>query len=241
MVAESGTVNRILSTAPRKADGIDNFSRFDRTGERYYHKPLDQRGSAYEGSGVALTAAGTIDTGINMSVATGTTFAATQAMFYLYNGDANRDIILDWFKLYQITADTGGVLQRVIHKIDKGNRYSSGGTAMSQAQVNGNGAFPSNLVAVAGAVVLTAEVNAQLIGSNIIANGVGAKGVEINIKYGTQEAASNATIPTTSVVSFTTNAPAIVIPPGYCYVMNEFKTGRSATGTGEFYAGIIVR
>lgn len=241
-----GLANRLVSAIAPQNNKTMQF-RTDRRGEQIHVNLFNGiQGPAVEGSYCALTAAGTIDTGITLSPATGTTFATTQAMCVIFNGEpldgSGKDIILDYFKIYQITVNTAGVLERVIHYLDRGNRYASGGTAMSVAPVNGNGVAPSGLIAYAGAVTATAASSeARLLGSNIILNGVGVKGAEYGVKFADQGVAGGFAIPTTAVASYIVQAPPVVIPPGWSYVMNEFQTSRSGAGTGEFYAGFIAR
>lgn len=241
-VNNQGIVDHLVANADVVADGVEGDMRLDRHGESIVQSVYNgMQQSATEGAYIGLAAAGTIDTGITMSVATGTSFSATQAIMVIFNDDPVKELVLDYFKLYQITVDTTGVLQRIIHYLDRGNRYASGGTAMTLGNASGNGQNPA-IFAYAGAVVATAATSAaRLLGSNIIANGVGAKGIELTIRYAAQEVAAGFTIPATTVASYSCVAPPIVIPPGWSYVANEFKTGRGAAGTGEFYAGLIAR
>lgn len=240
---QTGFTGKLAQNATQTSDNIAAPIRTDRRGEQYVENLWNGiQLPAIEGTYIALDGSGVLGTGVNTSIATGTTFAATQAICVIYNGDPVKDLILDYFKVIQLTVDTAGVIGRVVHVLDQGNRYASGGSAMLPYPTSGSGVSPANLIAYCGAVTATAATSAaRRLGSNVYSAGVGVLGQEITFRFGGGDPHGSFAVPTTNVASFAVSAPPIVINPGWSYVMLEAKTSRSATGTGEYYGGLVAR
>lgn len=231
---------------PTIADGSAIVpARTDRVGEVFVENLYNGvQAHAVEGSYWHFAPTQTVDTGLTISVATGTTEAAAQALMVIFNGEptdgTGRDILLDYFKIFQITVDTATTGWRIVHRLDFGNRYSSGGTALA---LNGPvGTQPTGFVGFVGAVTATAATTqAKNLGSDILRAGVGVARLQHYLRYGSQEFPPTVTNPATTAVVDVRAAPVVIIPPGWSYVLNEFATARSGAGTAEFYGGLICR
>lgn len=200
--------------------------------------------AAVEGSLYSWSQEGTRDTGVNFSIATGTTYAATQALLVVYNGNTQgKNVILDSFTICYDAVNTAGVRWQWYFAIDNGNRYSSGGALM--AGFNAYGESPAGVLAYTGAITATGALgNVRDLGKITAMNGIGAATPTINIttKFGCQETPMGTqAIAATTAQNVVLYGPPVVIVPGNSFVINEFQTSRSASGTGEFFLTAIVR
>ncbi len=238
------TATKVLN-APIIPDGNAANVRGGPHGEPYVISPYNgNQAAAVERSYYTFAQEGTRNTGVNLTNATGTSYSAAQALLVVYNSNppGGPDIIMDYLALKIDAAITGGTFWHIYHAMDQVNRYSSGGAAMNGYNVDG--AQPPGVLAYSGVVVSTsAGPSVRDVGWNIIANGLSAIGAMHVIHFGRLEQPQSGafTIPTTGVAVSVFDAPPVVIPPGSCYVMNEFQTARSATAVGEVFMGAFVR
>lgn len=208
------------------------------------------QGAAYERSYYTGVFDVTRNTGVTLTVATGTSYATTQALLVVANtapaGSNAPDIIMDTLAIKQTAVNTGGTFWYVYHAIDRGNRGPAAGTGVATLlnMQNSEGYSPAGVQVYAG-VVTTAAVTTDVrdLGFGVIQNGIGVANSLYIIKYGRLEnpPSGTFTIPTTGVAISTYDAPAIVIPPGFSYVLNEFQTSRSGAATGEIAVSLICR
>ena len=246
VVSVNGVVERDIRRTGVLAEQQPAAPRLNHLGEQYAVTPFaGLQAAAAEGSYTSFVQTGTRGTGVNLTVATGTSYATTQAMLLVANTNpaGGPDVVLDYFKILIDTAITGGTFWHVYHAMDFGNRYASGGALMPALAINGASGGPPGVLAYSGVVTAAAATNqVRDVGHNIILNGIGVANMELVIKFGSLDPGqATFTTPTTAVAQTVLYAPPIVIPPGWCYVMNEFQTARSATGVGEFFLGAIVR
>lgn len=246
LVVIEGRVARTVALAPRNADGAQNAAvRQNHLAELGVVGNLSpDQAAAVEDSYFTWVNAGTRNTGVTLTVATGVTYAATQALCVVANNNpaGGPDVILRSLRIKIDAVITAGTFWYLYHAMDSGNRYSSGGTLMTG--YNAAGGQPSGILAYTG--VVTAAVatgSVRDIGENLILNGVGVAFAEIVIMFGGAERGLSGvfTTPTTAVAQSMVYAPPVVVHPGQSYVMNEFQTARTAAGSGEFFLEGIVR
>lgn len=188
---------------------------------------------------------GTRGTGVNMTIAAGTTYASTQALAVIDNLEAvvgGRDIVLDYIVIKQDAVDTAGTAGFIYPTLDDGARYSSGGTAMTGKNASNVSNPAGNFYT--GAITATSATSGarDLMGVKYSA-GVGVADLWMCFKFGGLDPGmlgGNA-VPATTAGYFTWYLPPVVIRPGKSFVLNEYKTSRNATGTGEFFLGAIIR
>ncbi len=185
-------------------------------------------------------------TGVSLTLATGNSYATTQALMVVYNSNpvGGPDIIMDYVTIKIDTVQAaGGTFWWLYHAVDPVNRYASGGAQMPG--YNCDGAQPPGVLAYSGLVTATtAGPSARDVGVNFIQNGIGVANMLTTLRYGRLEnpPAGTFTIPTTAVAQSAFDVPPVVIPPGSSYVMNEFQVGRATTAAvGEIFMGFIVR
>ncbi len=247
--AAQGIVRRI-PLIDRLVNGAADISLDPQGGMKNLPVLAGSQAAAYERSFYTGVFDVTRNTGVNLTVATGTTYATTQALLIVANtapaGSNAPDVIMDSLVIKQTAVNTGGTFWYWYHAIDRGNRGPAAGTGVATLlnMQNSEGYSPPGVQVYAG-VVTAAAVTSDVrdVGFNVVQNGVGVANAMFILKYGRLEnpVSGTFTIPTTGVAITTYDAPPIVIPPGSSYILNEFQTARSATATGEVAVSIIVR
>lgn len=255
-----GSNGQALSSIAPVADNVTGVTpvRLGNRGEQFSLSLFNgMQALAMEGSyWIASTA--TPGTGIVLSVATGTTFADTQALIVLNNNDTTtasaigKTIYLDFITIVCTTTPTGTTVDYVAHRIDSAVR----GTAGTKLGANSTDAKPSNMAFSgtsvgsayalgASAVSVAASSNVRNVGRNVIRSASTPSwviGDHVTIKFGSAEmAAGGVSIGATTASGITVFAPAVAIGPGQSYVMNEWATARSGALSGEIVMGWIER
>lgn len=140
--------------------GIAN--RAGRYGEQYVRTPADY----YADEGTYFLATNpTIGTGVANSAATG--FVATTPFLTLFNNNAltgGARVQLDYLKLICTVAGAGGSTVGYAFLTDTGNRFTSGGSAITPVNVNRDSTNSTNSVVNAGAITATAATASRLLG-----------------------------------------------------------------------------
>jgi hypothetical protein len=200
---------------------------------------------------VAQTA--TPGTGITLSSATGTTYAATQGIFGVNNLDttpslngAGLDIIPLWLKLIITAAGTAGTDDHFAGVLDKGARVSGGSAQLTGKNVNPSFSPNDDIAAIfAGAPTIAAATNeARIIGRaegrKAAAPGYVAGDV-ITFLFGTVEQVQAQAITPTTAIGLVLPMPAVIIPPGWSWALLEWMTARSAAQSAEIEFGYVRR
>lgn len=206
--------------------------------------------SGVEGSLFTHMNAGSRGTGVALGSATGASYSATNSLFLIDNVNApgGPDVVMDSMTILVDTIAGGApTFWHWYYALDKAPRYSSGATASainSMTTLNAQGASPQGVNVYSGVLVATAAtVAAHDIGHNLLANGASVANTVYTVIFGAQERQSGTfTTPTTAVQQTTIYAPAVVVPPGYSFVINEAWVGRTTTSLiGELTATMIIR
>ena len=226
--------------------------RCDRYGNQYSVNLYNgMHALAAEGS-MWIATTPTPGTGITGTAATGTSYTATQALLVLYNsenqptGMSGRRVILDFITLICTAAGTASTSCHLAHQVDNGNRYSSGGSALTPVNPNmdiGSAGAVGKLYA--GVVTATASTSAVRFIHRNIAKIAAAPawlvGDSLTIKFGTQENGGASSVSATVAANMTIYAPPIILGPNQSYVLNEWSPARSAAQSFEFIVGWIER
>lgn len=242
-----GIVAEALSDAARVGATLERPMRLHPRGEQFTlnlfndTKTLLMEGSYY----VASTP--TPATGIALSVATGTTFADTQALVGINNTSlvsAPVTLYLDFIAFVVTTAPTAATSHDIAHRIDTGLR-SSGGTVVNPVNANMNYANGSLGRVFANPTVVAATGNVRHLGHATIRKAAAPAyivGDLVVVKFGGVEwsnALANFTLTTQTAIVIP--APPIAIGPQQSYVMNEWAAARSAALSGELFVGYVER
>jgi len=189
------------------------------------------------GRDTELASLGSYFVGSNPTPGTGiisgnpTALVATTPYLVVYNGGNSADVHLHYLRLMSTVVGGGAATKQFTHFIDQGNRYASGGTALTLKNCNATSTTATNVVATAGVLTATAASSAQRqIGNEwfrvALADVVGDV---YEFQYGMQGPSTFGSTPAT-VCAFTRAVPPIVLPPNTSYVLNIWS--------GTFTAGI---
>jgi len=207
---------------------------------------LAAEGSYY----IASTA--TPGTGITLSVATGTSFADTQALLCINNTDSvgtqGKVITLDFICIVVTTVPTNATSVHLAHRIDSQTRGTTGtqlgavGTSPRQTSMNYSGSAVGQVFALGGsAVSVAASGSVRNVGRNVLRSQIPVIQDCYFIKFGSAEMSASPNIGATTAQSLTFYAPPVQIGPGQSYVCNEWAVARSAATSGELIVGWIER
>lgn len=197
---------------------------------------------ADEGSYFVATNA-TLSTPISGTAAP-TAFSATVALLSLYNSltassSPSKRIYLDWLQLEVRAAGTNGTNFLFAQSIDAGNRFSSGGTAVTPVNPNMDSAAASIATLNVGALTATAASAAvrrvkhgqirsviKVIGDVFLFTfGPGTPSVPGMVLEGTAQAF----IPI--------QCPPVVLGPNQTFLLHEIAASQSVAATYEFSMG----
>lgn len=168
-----------------------------------------------------------------------TSLVATTPYLVVYNGGNSADVHLHYLRLSVQTAGVGNAVHNQTHFVDQGNRYASGGTALTIKNTNPTSTNASNVVATVGVVTATAASAAQRqIGNDVFRANVGIVADIYEYTYGGVSAPCG--FPTTAS-HFVHAMPPIVLPPNTSYILNVWATTFGTGITFEVQMGFSER
>lgn len=167
-----------------------------------------------------------------------TTLVATTPALVVYNGGL-LDVHLTYLRLLSTVVGGGAATKQFTHFIDSGNRYSSGGTALTVKSANAtNATVTSSVVATFGVITATAASAQRQIGNDwfrvALADVVG----DIYEWDFGGRASSTGSTPAT-VCHFVHQMPAVVLPPNSSYILNIWSGTFTQGITFEVSMGFI--
>jgi hypothetical protein len=166
-----------------------------------------------------------------------TTLVATTPYLVLYNG-GTADVHLAYLRLLSTVVGGGAATKNFTHFIDSGNRYASGGTALTVKSANATNTTTSSVVGTVGVVTATAASNQRQIGNDwfrvALADVVGDV---YEWDFGGR-ASSTGSTPST-VAHFVHQMPPVVLPPNSSYVLNIWSGTFTQGITFEVSLGFI--
>jgi len=242
---ENGVIQRAARAVTPSPDGNFGPLRIDRRNEAFVQNLWNSMHAlAAEGS-LFVAQTPTPATGIVISAATGTTYGDTQAIFGVNNLDPALDVIPLWLKLIITAAGTAGTDDHFAGRLDVGAGIS-GGTAV----LTGKAADP--LYANDASAQIYAGVPAVAAATNSVRRHGRAEGRKaaapayivgdvITFIFGAIEAVQAQAITPTTAIGLVLHMPATIIPPGWCWALNEWMTARSAAQSAEVEFGYVVR
>lgn len=196
------------------------------------------------------TAEGSRFVAVNPTAGTGilghpapTTFDETKAFLYVYNG-GGKTIYPVSLRFVDTAVSVGGTRMQFAQTLDVGNKYTSGGTALSIGNTNMGSLNASGATITAGAVVVAAATSKRrLLGNQVI------KGANIDVVWDQFEFVFGSTggsqggllTPTTVAQWFTVPQPAIAIAPGTSWAVYQWQASQSTGPTFEVLFDYIER
>ena len=205
--------------------------------------PVAEEGSYYTAIN-ATAGTGIADTAGNVS------FVTTTPTMVLFNGNATtqssgapgKSVYLDYLVLRATAAGTNGTTWATSQYVDTGNRWSSGGTAITPANVAIGSGNVSNAVIHFGAITATAANAQRQICAQMVRTVLKVIGDVTVFDYGgtTPVGAGmpqEGTLQLTAVIK----CPPIVIPPQCSWCFYEWGASQSVAASFEFNLGYFER
>jgi hypothetical protein len=196
--------------------------------------------SADEGSYFTATNA-TLGTALSGTAAP-TAFSATVALLSLYNNNtvaSGKRIYLDWIQLEVRAAGTNGTSFQFAQSIDSGNRFSSGGTAITPVNVNMDSTASTNAVLNFGALTATAaSASVRRAKHGQIRSVIKVIGDVYLFTFG-QSVPALAGMPLEGTLQamIPIQCPPVVLGPNQTFLLHEIAPSQSVAATYEFSMG----
>lgn len=169
-----------------------------------------------------------------------TTFVETTPNLVVYNGSDNR-VYLDFLRLIVTVAPVGGTRVQFTGTIDEGNRYTSGGTALTINNVNQNSDRASGVSAYKGAITASAaSSNRRVLFHTIYRWGtIGIVGDVYEMVFGGPEVGT--ITPVATVSTFSKGVVPVVIGPGESFLLTQWEASQSTAPTTAVEMGFYTR
>lgn len=199
-------------------------------------------GLADEGSYFTATNA-TLGTALTGTAAP-TAFSATVALLSLYNGAITgsagaKNIYLDWLRLEPRAAGTNGTNFLFAMSIDAGNRFTSGGTAITPVNVNMNSNAATGAVLNVGALTIAAaSASVRRAAHGQVRSVIKVIGDSYLFTFG-QAVAPSVGMPLEGTLQamIPIACPPIVLGPNSTFLFHEIAASQSVAATYEFSMG----
>lgn len=190
---------------------------------------------------------GTYFTAITATPGTGvvgpvsTTFLETKAMLTLYNGGQNR-IYPQYLQFHDTSVSVTDTRLQFTICLDTGNRYTSGGTALTIANCNMDSSNQSAGIATQGALVTTAATGSRrIIGHQTYRGTVDVVEDTIAFVFGGAGGTNSSNSRTATVQEMVRTLPPVCIGPGQTFLVHHWATAIGTGMTAEVIFGYIER
>lgn len=183
----------------------------------------------------------TIGTGVAGIAATGA-FADAESFFCLRNDNSvasGKYIVLDRLTLTTTAAGASGTTTQFASKIDEGDRYTSGGAAVTPVNPNRASSVASGATLYSGALVTTAATSAaRLLDSGTLRTVITVVGDKYVFDFGGDTAlpSAQATAGVAQLHMLVNHSP-VVLGPGDSWVFSMFAASQSGASSFEFALG----
>lgn len=233
-------INRALPTANADGTGVATPNRAGTYGEAYV-LPISNKElfSADEGSyNVALTP--TPGTGVigTVSIAAITDVSPT-AVFY--NSSTTKRIYPQFLNLHETVVSTAGARVQFTFYLDNINRYTSGGTLLTNGNTNSGSSADTGLVAHVGGIVSPAASAKVLVAHIVFRGTIDVVEDQYEIVFGSHGGGTVTGPQATTVQHFSATAPPVCIMPGHSLVMHQWAASQANAPTYEYNFGYIAR
>jgi len=170
-------------------------------------------------------------------------FVTTTPLLTIFNSNAagGKSIYLDYLDLIvTAAAGTSSTNFNAAMYMDSGNRYSSGGSTITPANVNPSSTLTSGGTVKFGAVTATAATAQRQLYNEILRTVIPVIGDKYKFRFG-DTTASTAGMPLEGTLQLerVVNSPPIVIPPQYTFLLYTWGasqgTARQHTFVGGFW------
>lgn len=170
-----------------------------------------------------------------------TTFDETKPYILLYNGGQNR-IYPQFLQLHDTVVSVGDTRAQFTIVVDQGNRYASGGSALTTQNVNMDSVVASQASAFVGAVVASAAGANRRILQHIVFRGTIDVVEDVyEIVFGGLGGGTGAGSRAATVQDASRTAAPCVIGPGQSLLIHQWAASQSTGPTFQVTLGYIER
>jgi hypothetical protein len=171
-------------------------------------------------------------------------FTETTPYFTLYNSSATKYIYPMYLKTHlTVVGATASVAENWTFTLDTGNRYTSGGTALTIANTNMSNTDASAALIFVGAITAPAATSGRRIVSHCAAKHTVIEVVHDTINFnfggGYQPHMSSTVANTTTPTYANFNLAPVVIGPGQSMVIVRWAGAQTTGSTNEFEFGFV--
>lgn len=217
-----------------------NGSRAGRYGESYNLSPTGKEWVAADEGSYFTARNPTPGTGLATHAAP-TTFDETKPTLVVYNGGQNR-IYPQFLRLHILTASTGAVRVQYTLAVDQGNRYASGGSALTVQNVNMDNTFSSGATITAGAPVASAASGSRRVLDHVVFRGtIDVIEDSYELIFAGGDGAGMGGSRAATVQDFARLACPVVIGPGQSFLVHQWAGSQSVGPVVNFTLGFIER
>jgi hypothetical protein len=239
IVIDFGTVRSDLPSV--SAEGTYAPIRVSRHGEMFSRALTGSKLTNLAGEGSYFVATNaTLGTALSGTAAP-TAFSATVALLALFNSAATtgKSIHVDYLRLYPKAAGTNGTNFSYAMSVDRTNRYSSGGTAITPVNANINSDVVSAATIYAGAITAAAAgASVRRFSHGQLRSVIKVIGDVYEFRFGDSSAASQGMpLEGTLQANIVTRCAPLVIPPGCSWLFHELAASQSVAATFELELG----
>lgn len=191
---------------------------------------------------------GSYFTGITPTPGTGiighaapTTFDETKPYLLLYNGGQNR-IYPQYLRLHDTVVSVGGSRVQFTVAIDQGNRYSSGGTALTKNNVNMDSVITTGATINVGAVIASAASASRRVIDHVVYRGTIDVVEDVyELVFGSADGSGASGSRVATVQDMAKLLPPVVIGPGQSLLVHQWAASQSTGPTFQVSFGYIER
>lgn len=245
-MSTSDTVNQLLTVNARLASyfsvgksataegALVQGARSSIYAEQYVQNVHGTRVPALADEGSYFTAMNVPQTAIVDGAAV-TAFVATTPTLIAFNGNAlgGKSVYPTRMRMNVTAAGTNGTNWLWQWLIDSGNRKTSGGTVLTNANMNMNTTTASGLVVTFGALLATAATASRIVGAGQGRSVIKVAGDEYTFEFGNSVAMAAAGMPTEGSLQLTKTwqVPPVVIPPQCSLLFYEYAASQSVAAS----------
>lgn len=158
-----------------------------------------------------------------------------------YNGSTTKRIYPQFLNLHETVVSTSGARVQFTFYLDNINRWTSGGTALTNGSTKSGAADTSGLAAHVGAVVSPAQ-NAKVLIDHVVFRGtIDVVEDQYEFVFGSQGGGMVTGPQATTVQHFSATLPPVCILPGHSLVMHQWAASQANAPTYEYRFGYIAR
>lgn len=170
-----------------------------------------------------------------------TTFDETKPYLLLYNGGQNR-IYPQFLRLHDTVVSAGGTRMQMTIAVDQGNRYSSGGTALTRNNVNMDSIVTTQATINVGAVTAIAASASRRVLDHIVFRGtVDVVEDVFEINFGASDGPGQGGSRAATVQDMARMTAPVVVGPGQSLLIHQWQAAQSTGPTFQVALGYIER